>query len=270
VTADAQSKVYGTNDPALTYKVISGSLVSNDAFTGALARNAGENVGSYAITQGTLALTSNYALTYVGANLTITQATLTITPDGNKTKVVGSIFTAFTGNVSAMPYGDAVNVTYTSAGAPANAAVGTYDITVAVVTFTAGSASNYNIIKNTAVNGLAVLYNSCLLYDPSRVVKSGAAYPIKFYLCDVNGADVSSPAVVVTATALTYMSGAAGTVEDAGNSNPDLNFRYDSTLGPSGGYIFNFKTTGLPTGTYTLTFSAGSSSSKYSVAFGVR
>jgi hypothetical protein len=32
------------------------------------------------------------------------------------------------------------------------------------------------------------------------------------------------------------------TVTDSGNANPDNNFRYDSTLGPSGGYIFNLST----------------------------
>jgi hypothetical protein len=43
-------------------------------------------------------------------------------------------------------------------------------------------------------------------------------------------------------------------VDDAGNANPDSNFRFDGGLGPNGGYIFNLKTTGLATGTYVLTF----------------
>ncbi len=64
VTADPQTKVYGDSDPALTYQITSGSLAFSDAFTGALTRDAGEDVGTYAITQGTLALSSNYALSY--------------------------------------------------------------------------------------------------------------------------------------------------------------------------------------------------------------
>ena len=56
ITADAKSKTYGDADPALTYQITSGSLVGSDAFTGALTRAAGEDVGSYAIEQGTLAL----------------------------------------------------------------------------------------------------------------------------------------------------------------------------------------------------------------------
>src|SRR5438552_10418616 len=66
VTADAQAKVYGDADPALTYKITSGSLVGSDAFAGAPSRVAGENVGQYNITQGTLALSGNYTLSYVG------------------------------------------------------------------------------------------------------------------------------------------------------------------------------------------------------------
>ena len=80
VTADAQSKVYGDPDPALTCQVTSGSLVTGDSFTGTLARAAGELVGTYDIQQGTLALSSNYNLTYVGASLTITARPITILP----------------------------------------------------------------------------------------------------------------------------------------------------------------------------------------------
>src|SRR5207248_2184390 len=79
VTADPQTKTYGNADPALTYAVTSGSLVTGDSFTGTLTRAAGENVGSYAIQQGTLALSTNYTLTYVGTNLTITARAVTVT-----------------------------------------------------------------------------------------------------------------------------------------------------------------------------------------------
>lgn len=78
VTADAQTKVYGAVDPALTYSVAP-ALVEGDAFTGALSRAAGEDVGTYAIGQGTLALNGNYALTVTGADFTITKATPVIT-----------------------------------------------------------------------------------------------------------------------------------------------------------------------------------------------
>ena len=80
VAADAQSKVYGANDPTLTYQITSGSLVGEDSFTGALTRAAGDLAGTYDIQQGTLALSSSYTLTYVGASLTITARSLVILP----------------------------------------------------------------------------------------------------------------------------------------------------------------------------------------------
>ncbi len=106
VTADAKTKVYGSPDPALTYQVTSGSLASGDSFTGALSRVAGENVGTYAIQQGTLALNSNYTLTFAGASLTITQAT-------NSPPVI----VALTAPTEPVPLGSpvTVNATFTDA-----------------------------------------------------------------------------------------------------------------------------------------------------------
>ena len=71
VTADDVAKLVSSPDPALTYSVTSGSLVAGDAFTGALNRAAGESVGTYPITQGTLALTANYNLTFVPGTFTV-------------------------------------------------------------------------------------------------------------------------------------------------------------------------------------------------------
>ena len=99
ITADAKSKVYGNADPGLTYQITTGSLASGDSFSGSLNREVGENVGSYAIIQGSLALNSNYALTYVGANLTITTRTITVTADA-KTKVYGNSDPALTYQIS--------------------------------------------------------------------------------------------------------------------------------------------------------------------------
>jgi hypothetical protein len=71
VAADAKYKAVGAADPALTYHLTNGAVFAPDTFTGVLSRAAGETVGQYDILQNTLALGSNYALTYVGAKLTI-------------------------------------------------------------------------------------------------------------------------------------------------------------------------------------------------------
>ena len=53
--------------------------MGSDSLSGSLTRAAGENVGSYAIQQGTLAASANYALTYAGASLSITARPITVT-----------------------------------------------------------------------------------------------------------------------------------------------------------------------------------------------
>ena len=61
-------------------------------------------------------------------------------------------------------------------------------------------------------------------------------------------------------------------IDDSGNANPDYGFRYDSTLGGTGGgYIFNLSTKGLASGQYVLSFYVGSDRSFfYTVRFEVR
>ncbi|MBB6610168.1 T9SS type A sorting domain-containing protein [Pontibacter sp. Tf4] len=95
-----QTKVYGDNDPAaFTYQISAGSLVDPSHLTGALTRNSGNNVGTYAITQGTLAVTSNYTLTYTGADFTITRRAVSVTADA-LSKVYGETDPALTYTVT--------------------------------------------------------------------------------------------------------------------------------------------------------------------------
>jgi len=92
VTADAgQGKVYGSANPVLTYKAI-GFERDDDAsiFTGALSREVGEDVDSYAITQGTLSAGVNYTIAYTGTDFTITPKLLTVIADADQSKVYGS------------------------------------------------------------------------------------------------------------------------------------------------------------------------------------
>ena len=99
VTADTKSKVYGTADPALTYQVTAGSLAFSDVFSGVLNRDGGEGIGSYAIRQNALVLNSNYALSYVGANLSITTAPVTLLVGTNMASQQYSDKVSFTAKV---------------------------------------------------------------------------------------------------------------------------------------------------------------------------
>jgi len=66
VTPDAtQNKVYGTNDPVLTY-TSSEQLITGNAFTGTLSRTPGEDAGLYNIALGSLGAGANYSLALGG------------------------------------------------------------------------------------------------------------------------------------------------------------------------------------------------------------
>lgn len=62
-------KKWGEADPTLTYT--HGALLGSDTITGALAREAGEDAGEYAITLGTLSAGDNYTLVLIAETLTI-------------------------------------------------------------------------------------------------------------------------------------------------------------------------------------------------------
>ena len=72
VMADAKIKSYGDENPTLTYTAegLLGDDTLTGALTGALSREEGENVGLYAITQGTLSA-DNYTISFEGADFTI-------------------------------------------------------------------------------------------------------------------------------------------------------------------------------------------------------
>lgn len=119
--------------------------------------------------------------------------------------------------------------------------------------------------------GYGVSYGVCVLYDQSKSHHIGNTVPIKIMLCDANGNDVSSSAITVTATGLTEVSSQTpGPLVSDGSANPDNNFRFDSTLGSTGGYIFNLSTNGLTAGTYALSFTAPSDPASHNVQFEVQ
>ena len=144
VTADAQTKVYGDGDPALTFTT--SSLGTGVAVTGVLARTAGETVAGspYAITQGTVtdANNPNYAITFVGANLTITARVVILSGsrdyDGSTTAVAAIL--TITNNL------DGLNLTLAGSATLASPNVGTVAITnFSGLTLGGSAATNYTL-----------------------------------------------------------------------------------------------------------------------------
>ena len=162
VTADSLTKHYGASIPTLTYTVGGDGLVNGDTLSGALATTAtaSSDVGTYDITQGTLAASSNYTITkFTPGTLTVDAAglTLTITPDA-VTKTYGQSIVLTDYVADGLQNGDSLSgVTLTSAGTAASAHAGSYDIIPSNAVFGTGSASNYSITYVTLTDGLTVL-----------------------------------------------------------------------------------------------------------------
>jgi hypothetical protein len=173
VTADAKSKIAGEADPPLTYQITSGSLAFSDAFSGALAREPGEEPGVYAIEQGTLALDGNYMLTYAGADFTIVADSFNTAPVAAPGgPYLGAINTAipFDGSASSDVDGDPLTYAWAfgdgtngSGAVPthAYAATGIYDLCLTV---------NDGTVDSAPVCTMAVVY------DPSAGFVTGGGW----------------------------------------------------------------------------------------------
>ena len=119
--------MYGSADPALTVTVPAGALETGDSLSGNLEREDGKDVGSYAITKGSLTAGGNYDLTVTPGTLTITKKAITVSAD-DKTKVYGSADPALTVTVptGALETGDSLSGNLERA---AGKDVGSYAIT---------------------------------------------------------------------------------------------------------------------------------------------
>ncbi len=144
VAVDAQTKVYGEIDPALTSRITSGSLVSGDALSGSLTRVPGENAGLYTIQQGTLSAGANYNLTFMPADLTIARRTLLAQAD-DKSRGYGDtnpvLTITYTGFITNEGIANLAELPQPSTMADTNSPVGGYDITL-----TGGSDTNYSLV----------------------------------------------------------------------------------------------------------------------------
>jgi hypothetical protein len=131
----AQYKTYGSVDPILTFSVISGPLTAAD-LTGALAREAGEDVNDYLISKGTLSAPLGYVLQVLENEfLTITPAMLTVTTLDYEKATYAPAITSFAPFYSGFVFNEDAGVIDTPATCTVDAALqaveGTYPIVCA-------------------------------------------------------------------------------------------------------------------------------------------
>jgi hypothetical protein len=135
-------------------------------------------------------------------------------------------------------------------------------------TVTASFAGNDNYSSASATTTITIYYDVRTLTDLSKAFNAGRTIPIKLQLTDAAGNNISSANIGVWAVAL-YRVNADGSrtqvsLQDAGGSNPNDLFRYDSSIG---GYIFNLSTKGLGAGTYVFDWMAGDDPTTHELGF---
>ncbi|WP_316819800.1 MBG domain-containing protein [Pedobacter gandavensis] len=241
VVADAKSKVYGNNDPVLTYQA-STALIGADQFSGALSRLPGEHVGNYEITQAGLALSSNYSLNYTPANLSITAKPIDIQINA-KSKVYGApdpelTFSStpllvsgdvFTGAISRAP-GESKNNYLISKGSLAastdyilNFSNANFEISAAPLTITADSKTKFLGTANPVFTGQ---FNGFVNGEDQSVLSSQPSYtsvattnsPIGTYPIVASGAVAANYQITHLNGVLTVVPGAPTNVLFAGTT----------------------------------------------------
>jgi hypothetical protein len=243
---------------------VDGYLAMQSYPASVLTLNAGETI-DFTVGFGT---DGNYSYDSTGLSANISLIDTTPPVVSITTPVDGATYTLNQSVVGAYTCNDPDSTSVTCVGTVPNGS--TIDTaSIGTKTFTVVGTDQANNQASGSVT-YSVGYGICWLYDQTKSVHSGAAVPIKLALCDSSNANQSSSTITVTAVALTLVAtGSPGTLDFAGNSNPDNNFRFDSTLGTSGGYIFNLSTAGLAAGTYALSFTVSGDPTLHSAQFAV-
>jgi hypothetical protein len=230
-----------------------------------LTRVAGSSVGAYAINQGTLSAGNNYTLTFVGSNLTITAAPLTVKAN-NATMTYGGPLPVLSGVLTGVVNSDSVSASYSTTAttvSPVNASG--YPITA---TLTGSALGNYavtntpgtlTITKATAtvvLSNLSQTYTGQPLAATATTTPAGLAVTLTYNGAASTPTTVGSYTVVATINDANYIGAATGTltITDAGQTIT----LGSGTTGYASGVVF---------GTAPLTLSAKGGASGNPVVF---
>lgn len=230
ITADTQTKVYGSANPALT--VTYTGFVNGDDATKLVTQSAITTTATVASSVGTYPITAiaagspNYTISYLAGNLVVTQANLTITAN-NQSKVYGagnpSLTMSYTGFVSGDDATKLVTQAASTTPATLSSATGTY-----IITSSGASSLNYTI---SYIAGILTVSPAALLVTANSQSKIyGSANPALTvsYSGFLNGDDITklaTPAIVATA-AITNSATGTYTITASGASSSNYNIAY--------------------------------------------
>src|SRR5258708_1638388 len=125
-----------------------------------------------------------------------------------------------------------------------------------------GEVTGYLAMQSYAASRLDLIAGDTLDFTVGFGTDATYSYDSTGLIADISQFDTTPPVASIT-------TGAPAKLDSAGSSNPDSNFRFDSTLGTSGGYIFNLDTSGLAAGTYALSFTVSGDLTLHSAQFAV-
>ena len=248
ITAVNLGHVYGSVE-SLQYS--NGTLYNSDTIGSVNLTSAGNvltaNVGSYAIAVSNATLStgniSNYNLTYANGTLTVSQANLTITSIGNKTKIYGAglALNNSTGYSNTTLYNNDTigSIQLYSDGTALTSNVGTYDVVPANLILGntgVGNISNYNVTyvsnANVTINpaNLAITSsNASKTYGSTTVLAytNGTLYNSD----SIGSVELSSSGASVSANIGTYAVNVANAIFSTGNiSNYNITYRSTGNL----------------------------------------
>jgi hypothetical protein len=240
LAAASASKTYGDIDPVLGASITAGSLASvtvSDSLTdvtGALSRVSGESVGNYAISLGSGTKASNYAITYVPANLSIGRRAISLGANA-ASKIYGSPDPVLSVSIMSGSLGSATvtdtlsDVTGVLSRTAGNSA-GQYAISLGAGT----KASNYLIsyapddltVLRRAIN-ISAIPTSKIVNQPDPVFSFGVEAQNGNRGLVVGDNIIGTLARTAGETPGTYAI-SQGTVSSANNGNYDISFQASS------------------------------------------
>ena len=150
IRANALSKVYGENDPKLTFS--SSGLVAGENVLGTLQREECESAGTYEINEGNLSsLNPNYKISFVGAKFVIQKREIKLSEVGVVSKVYDKTTDAtIFATASNVVLGDEVSATFEANFADANAGTNK-QVKINKISLVGYDAENYYVDYNNSL-----------------------------------------------------------------------------------------------------------------------
>ncbi len=230
ITADAKSMAYGGVAPALTYQLTSGNLVNGDTLSGALTRTAGTHAGTYPIAIGTLAASSNYAVTYAPANFVINPAVLTVSmTNTGVTKTYDGTYSAPVGftpafSVAGLVSGDTASIFYSAAGFNDPHVLTANKVTASPLSITSISGTNGSLASDYVLGATSAFVPATI--TPAPVTVSSAT--IAGTLSKAYDGTAAAPGATVTGLVVGAVAG-----DTLGLDTSGMSFAYGGIEGAS-------------------------------------